>query len=250
MKPTSGLPLASTPKPITAALGTCHNECLISSVLPMSVLTLSAATQSQIDQLRFNEQGLIPAIVQDYLDGTVLMLAWMNREAIEKTLATGHTWFWSRSRRELWPKGATSGHWQYVREFAWDCDQDTLLLRVEQVGDVACHTGSRSCFFRTFSGADLEAADTLSQVEAVIHSRLRDPQPDSYTNKLLNKGANAILKKLGEETVEVVMAMKDNQPEAICAELADLWYHCLVALAYHQVDLKDVYRQLQARRRP
>lgn len=212
--------------------------------------SLATELQAQVEQLSFNEQGLIPAIVQDYLDGTVLMLAWMNREAIEKTLTTGHTWFWSRSRQQLWPKGATSGHWQYVREFAYDCDHDTLLLRVEQVGDRACHTGSRSCFFRTFSGRELEPADTLSQVEAVIQSRIRQPLPDSYTNKLLSKGDNGILKKLGEETVELVMAIKDNQPQAISAELADLWYHCLVALAYHGVELKDVYRQLQARRRP
>ncbi|GAB4218539.1 MAG: bifunctional phosphoribosyl-AMP cyclohydrolase/phosphoribosyl-ATP diphosphatase HisIE [Synechococcales cyanobacterium] len=217
----------------------------------MVLLTTDIASlQPKLDALRFNEQGLIPAIVQDYLDGTVLMLAWMNREAIEKTLTTGHTWFWSRSRHELWPKGATSGHWQYVKDMAYDCDQDTLLVVVEQVGDVACHTGSRSCFFRPFTSPTLAAADTLSQVFQVIQDRQANPKPDSYTNKLLAKGDNTILKKLGEETVEVVMAMKDNQPEAICAEVADLWYHCLVALAHHQVDLKDVYRQLQARRRP
>lgn len=205
-----------------------------------------------LDQLRFNDQGLIPAIVQDYLDGAVLMMAWMNRESIAKTLATGETWFWSRSRQELWHKGATSGHTQKVRSFAVDCDRDTLLLSVEQVGDVACHTGSRTCFFSSFPQGEAIAsatlADTLSQVFAVVRDRQVNPQPDSYTNRLLSKGDNAILKKLGEETAEVVMAVKDDDPVAIASEMADLWYHCLVALAHHNVGLNDVYRQLQKRR--
>ncbi len=206
----------------------------------------------ELDTLRFNEQGLIPAIVQDYLDGAVLMMAWMNRESIAKTLETGETWFWSRSRQALWHKGATSGHIQKVRQFTVDCDHDTLLLSVEQVGDVACHTGSRSCFFSRFPQGEAVAsatlADTLSQVFAVVRDRQLNPKPDSYTNRLLAKGDNAILKKLGEETAEVVMAVKDDDPLAIASEMADLWYHCLVALAHHTVDLNDVYRQLQKRR--
>ncbi len=212
---------------------------------------LSPEELACLDSLRYNEQGLIPAIVQDYLDGTVLMLAWMNRESLQKTLETGRTWFWSRSRQALWAKGETSGHVQWVRHICYDCDSDALLVIVEQVGDVACHTGARSCFFRPLLKSAREgppAADTLSQVFAVIKERQANPSPNSYTSSLLAKGDNAILKKLGEETAEVVMAVKDQEPTAIASEVADLWYHCLVALAHHQVDLKDVYRQLQARR--
>ncbi|MFS8804787.1 bifunctional phosphoribosyl-AMP cyclohydrolase/phosphoribosyl-ATP diphosphatase HisIE [Synechococcus sp. R55.6] len=204
-----------------------------------------------LGSLSYNEQGLIPAIVQDYLDGTVLMVAWMNRESLQKTLETGRTWFWSRSRQALWPKGETSGHVQWVKQIRYDCDGDALVILVEQVGDAACHTGARSCFFRPLPGDQrdpIPAADTLSQVFAVVKARQADPRPDSYTSSLLAKGENAILKKLGEETAEVVMAAKDQDRAALAREVADLWYHCLVALAHYQVDIKDVYRQLQARR--
>ncbi len=200
------------------------------------------------DQIHFDERGLVPAIVQDYLDGTVLMLAWMNRESLEKTLSTGQTWFWSRSRAQLWPKGSTSGHVQNLRSLRYDCDADALLVGVEQVGDIACHTGERSCFHRQGAQVVAPPADTLSQVFAVIQDRQAQPQPNSYTCKLLADGDNRILKKLGEETAEVVMACKDDDPQAIAAEMADLFYHALVALAHHRVDLRQVYRQLQQRR--
>lgn len=232
-----------------------------------STQSLDPNQQTWIETLTYTDQGLIPVIVQDHLDGAVLMLAWMNRDSLIKTLETGRTWFWSRSRQELWPKGETSGHVQWVKQIWADCDRDTLLVTVEQVGDVACHTGARSCFFepmppdltldrspegspdsdrRHTHGAG--GADTLSQVYGVIQDRQSHPQPDSYTSRLLSRGDNAILKKIGEETAEVVMAVKDQDPDAIASEMADLWYHCLVALAHHQVDIKDVYRQLQARR--
>ncbi len=207
------------------------------------------AAQFPIDQLCFNEQGLLPAIVQDYLDGTVLMLAWMNRESLRKTLETGRTWFWSRSRSELWPKGETSGHVQYVKSLRYDCDRDALLLSVEQVGEIACHTGVRSCFFGTGDEVPQQPpADTLSQVYGVITDRRDHPRPGSYTCSLFAGGDNKILKKIGEEAAEVVMACKDDDPDAIASEVADLFYHALVALAQHQVDLKAVYRKLQARR--
>ncbi|MFN4279804.1 bifunctional phosphoribosyl-AMP cyclohydrolase/phosphoribosyl-ATP diphosphatase HisIE [Thermosynechococcus sp.] len=205
-----------------------------------------------LDQIRYDERGLVPAIVQDYLDGTVLMMAWMNRESLQKTLETGRTWFWSRSRQELWPKGETSGHVQWVKSIRYDCDSDALLLSVEQVGNVACHTGERSCFHRHgANGERIESppADTLSQIYEVICQRQQMPQPASYTCRLLAAGDNEILKKLGEETAEVVMACKDNDPEAIAGEVADLFYHTLVALAYHGVSLRQVYEQLQLRRR-
>jgi phosphoribosyl-ATP pyrophosphohydrolase/phosphoribosyl-AMP cyclohydrolase len=202
-----------------------------------------------LDQIRYDERGLVPAIVQDYLDGTVLMLAWMNRDSLQKTLDTGETWFWSRSRTQLWHKGETSGHLQKVRSLRYDCDSDALLIGVEQVGDIACHTGERSCFHQIEQEVVPPPADTLSELFRVICDRRDNPVESSYTCKLLAAGDNKILKKLGEETVEVVMACKDDQAEAIAGEVADLFYHTLVALAHHQVDLKDVYRQLQERRR-
>lgn len=202
-----------------------------------------------IERIRYDEQGLVPAIIQDYLDATILMMAWMNRESLQKTLETGQTWFWSRSRATLWPKGATSGHTQNVRSLRYDCDCDALLIGVEQVGDIACHTGERSCFHLVGGVVVPPPADTLSQVFSVVCDRRDNPVADSYTRKLLEAGDNQILKKLGEETAEVVMACKDDDPEAIASEVADLFYHLLVALAHHHVDLRAVYRKLQERRR-
>ncbi len=202
-----------------------------------------------LDRIRYNEQGLVPAIAQDYLDGTVLMMAWMNRESLQKTLETGETWYWSRSRQELWHKGATSGHIQKVRSIRYDCDSDALLVTVEQIGDIACHKGERSCFHQVDSTKDAPPADTLSELFKVISDRAGNPVEGSYTCKLLAGGDNKILKKIGEEAAEVVMACKDDDAEAIALEVADLFYHTLVALAYHEVDLRDVYRKLEQRRR-
>ncbi|MCY7284298.1 MAG: bifunctional phosphoribosyl-AMP cyclohydrolase/phosphoribosyl-ATP diphosphatase HisIE, partial [Cyanobacteria bacterium CAN_BIN43] len=189
----------------------------------MSSLSFQSAVP--VDQIRYNEQGLVPAIVQDYLDGTVLMMAWMNREALAKTMETGQTWFWSRSRAEFWHKGATSGHFQQVRSLRYDCDSDALLVTVEQMGDIACHTGERSCFHQVEGSVQAPPADTLSQVFEVICDRRDHPNSDSYTCKLLAGGDNNILKKIGEESAEVVMAFKDDEAEAIAGEVADLFYH-------------------------
>lgn len=207
------------------------------------------ASAIPLDKIRYDDRGLVPAIVQDYLDGTVLMMAWMNRESLQKTLETQRTWFWSRSRQELWPKGETSGHVQHVQSIRYDCDSDALLVTVEQVGDVACHKGERSCFHQVEGQVMPPPADTLSQVYGVICDRKSNPSPDSYTNKLLAGGDNKILKKIGEEAAEVVMACKDDDPDQIAGEVADLLYHSLVAMAHHNVDIKDVYRKLQDRRR-
>ncbi|MEL6580074.1 MAG: bifunctional phosphoribosyl-AMP cyclohydrolase/phosphoribosyl-ATP diphosphatase HisIE [Cyanobacteria bacterium J06621_12] len=202
-----------------------------------------------LEQISYNEQGLVPAIAQDYLDGTVLMMAWMNRESLQKTIETGETWYWSRSRQELWHKGATSGHIQKVRSLRYDCDSDALLITIEQIGDIACHTGKRSCFHQVDDKTQTPPpADTLSEVYRVICDRLANPNEKSYTCQLIAGGDNKILKKIGEEAVEVVMACKDDQPEEIASEVADLLYHTLVAIAYHNVDIRDVYRQLQSRR--
>jgi len=202
-----------------------------------------------VDRIRYNEQGLVPAIIQDYLDGTVLMMAWMNRESLQKTLDSGETWFWSRSRSEFWHKGETSGHIQKVRSLRYDCDSDALLISVEQLGDIACHTGERSCFHQVDGEKAPPPADTLSDLFAVICDRRDNPVETSYTCKLFAGGDNKILKKIGEESAEVVMACKDDDADAIASEAADLLYHTLVALAHHRVDLRDVYRKLQERRR-
>ncbi|NJN32520.1 MAG: bifunctional phosphoribosyl-AMP cyclohydrolase/phosphoribosyl-ATP diphosphatase HisIE [Synechococcales cyanobacterium RM1_1_8] len=203
-----------------------------------------------VDQIRYNDQGLVPAIAQDYLDGTVLMLAWMNAESLQKTLATGEAHYWSRSRQELWHKGATSGHFQTVEAIRYDCDSDALLLTINQVGDIACHTGERSCFHQRGQGKITPPpGDMLSQVFAVIQERRDHPNPDSYTCKLFEGGDNKILKKIGEEAAEVVMACKDDVADEIAGEVADLMYHALVAIAHHNVDLRDVYAKLAARRR-
>ncbi|MEH2044463.1 bifunctional phosphoribosyl-AMP cyclohydrolase/phosphoribosyl-ATP diphosphatase HisIE [Nostoc sp.] len=201
-----------------------------------------------VEKIRYDERGLVPAIVQDYLDGTVLMMAWMNQESLQKTLETEETWFWSRSRQELWHKGATSGHIQKVQSIRYDCDSDALLIGVEQLGDVACHTGERSCFHQVEGKIAAPPGDTLSQLFQIICERRDNPTESSYTCKLFAGGDNKILKKIGEETAEVVMAFKDDQEDAIAGEVADLLYHTLVALAHHQVDLKSVYRKLQERR--
>ncbi|MBW4574508.1 MAG: bifunctional phosphoribosyl-AMP cyclohydrolase/phosphoribosyl-ATP diphosphatase HisIE [Aphanothece sp. CMT-3BRIN-NPC111] len=216
----------------------------------MSAAEPTALSQAiPVERIRYNEQGLVPAIIQDYLDGTVLMMAWMNRESLQKTLETRETWFWSRSRSEFWHKGETSGHIQKVRSLRYDCDSDALLITVEQVGDIACHTGERSCFHQVDGEKAPPPADTLSDLFAVICDRRDRPGEGSYTRQLFAGGDNKILKKIGEEAAEVVMACKDDDKGAIAGEVADLLYHSLVALAHHRVDLRAVYRQLQERRR-
>ncbi len=223
-------------------LGT--SACMLSAPEPNSL-----HQAIPVAEIRYDERGLVAAIVQDYLDGTVLMMAWMNRESLQKTLDTGETWFWSRSRAQLWHKGETSGHLQKVRSLRYDCDSDALLIGVEQIGDIACHTGERSCFHQVEGEKAPPPADTLSQVFEVIRDRRDNPTIESYTCKLLAEGDNKILKKIGEEAVEVVMACKDDDKDAIAGEVADLFYHTLVALAHHDVDVKAVYRKLQQRRR-
>ncbi|MDB9534479.1 bifunctional phosphoribosyl-AMP cyclohydrolase/phosphoribosyl-ATP diphosphatase HisIE [Dolichospermum planctonicum CS-1226] len=210
---------------------------------------LSLSSAIPVDKIRYDDKGLVPAIIQDYLDGTVLMMAWMNQESLQKTLDTGETWFWSRSRQEFWHKGATSGHIQKVQSIRYDCDSDALLVVVQQLGDVACHTGERSCFHQVGETVTPPPGDSLSQLFAVICDRRDEPNEISYTCKLLAGGDNKILKKIGEESAEVVMACKDDDSDAIAGEVADLFYHTLVALAYHQVDLRDVYRKLHERRK-
>jgi phosphoribosyl-ATP pyrophosphohydrolase/phosphoribosyl-AMP cyclohydrolase len=208
-----------------------------------------------IDQLRFNEVGLIPAISQDWLDGAVLMMAWMNRTALEQTLKSGEVHYWSRSRQELWHKGATSGHTQILKGIRYDCDADVLLLSIEQAGLVSCHTGARSCFFEQANQPSQAGAqalpppmDACSELFRVIEERNTTPEPNSYTNKLLEGGDNRILKKIGEESAEFVMACKDDDIDAIANEAADLLFHLQVALAHHGVNWRQVLEVLAGRR--
>ena len=204
-----------------------------------------------IDNLHFDQNGLIPAIAQDWLDGSILMMAWMNKESIIKTLESGEIHYWSRSRKELWHKGKTSGHFQKLKGIRTDCDSDTILLSIEQVDSIACHTGKRSCFFK-----DLETnedvldppSDACSELFKVIESRKSKPEEGSYTNTLLKEGDNKILKKIGEETAEFIMACKDKNPISVANEAADLLFHMQVSLAYQNVSWEDVLKVLVKRR--
>lgn len=229
--------------------GLRDNSWTVVQAKTMSAPSLDFRNAIPLDKIRFNDQGLVPAIAQDYLDGTVLMMAWMNAESLDKTLETGDVWYWSRSRQELWHKGATSGHFQKLHAVRYDCDSDALLLTIEQIGDIACHTGERSCFHQVEQQKIAPPADMLSGVYDVICDRRDNPNENSYTCKLLAGGDNKILKKIGEESAEVVMACKDDSPDEIAGEAADLFYHTLVALAHHQVPLRAVYEKLASRRR-
>ena len=207
-----------------------------------------------LEKICFDEKGLVPAVVQDVSTGTVLMLAYMSRESLAKTIETGTTWFYSRSRQELWNKGATSGHMQQVREMYYDCDGDTLLVKVEQVG-AACHEGTFSCFSRKFGDAEptqtdrpVTPEDVLPELYEVIEERRQNPVEGSYTHSLFEKGQDKILKKVGEEAAETIIASKNNSQGEVIYEMADLWYHCLVLLAWHGVDLEELLSELEKRR--
>ena len=207
-----------------------------------------------LEKICFDQKGLVPAVVQHVSTGTVLMLAYMNRESLAKTIETGTTWFYSRSRQELWNKGATSGHMQHVREMYYDCDGDTLLVKVEQVG-AACHEGTFSCFSRKFGDAEstqtdrpVTPEDVLPELYEVIEDRRQNPVEGSYTHSLFEKGQDKILKKVGEEAAETIIASKNNSQGEVIYEMADLWYHCLVLLAWHGVGLEELLSELGKRR--
>jgi phosphoribosyl-AMP cyclohydrolase / phosphoribosyl-ATP pyrophosphohydrolase len=204
------------------------------------------------DQVRFDERGLVPAVVQDALSGEVLMLAYMNHESLASTIATGETHFWSRSRNELWHKGATSGHTQKVVALSADCDGDALLVRVLQSG-AACHTGAYSCFFdRIHPEGDGDPGralgEVLGAVARVIHQRNVERPEGSYTTKLLAGGLDRVLKKVGEESGEVIIAAKNHAPTEITWEVADLLYHLLVMMELEGVSLADIAGKLGERR--
>lgn len=197
-----------------------------------------------------NADGLIPAIVQDYRTGEVLMLGYMNEESYSNTLNTGRMTYFSRSRQELWVKGETSGHFQYVKSLALDCDNDTILAKVHQIG-AACHTGNRSCFFKELTKMDYRKANPLQILMEdfdVILDRKQHPKEGSYTNYLFDKGIDKILKKCGEEATEIVIAAKNPDAEELKYEIADFLYHMMVLMAECGLDWSDITKELVNRR--
>jgi phosphoribosyl-ATP pyrophosphohydrolase/phosphoribosyl-AMP cyclohydrolase len=228
----------------------------------------------EIEDLKFDERGLLPVVVQDARTREVLTVAYVNAESLARTLSTGETWFWSRSRRELWHKGETSGNTQRVRGVVADCDADALTILVEPAGP-ACHTGARTCFYNEVAGATgLEAAfeqrgeqeseegsaagqgdadgaanlgATLARLYGVIESRRREMPEGSYTTYLFEKGLDKILKKVGEESAETIIAAKNDERAPLVSEVSDLLYHLCVLLVERGVSLSEIGAELEAR---
>lgn len=209
-----------------------------------------------LEQLNYNQEGLIPAIVQDALNDQVLMLAYMNKDSLKKTLQTGQTCFYSRSRRKLWVKGETSGNTQQVKQILVDCDYDTLLIQVEQKG-VACHTGAYSCFYRDIEGKEIPSKvkpsrskkDILEELIQVFEDRKKNPTSKSYVCQLLASPGEKMPKKIAEEAAEVLIALKDQDKSQIIYETADLWFHTLVALSYYDISYQEILDELRRRRK-
>ena len=197
-----------------------------------------------IDDLKFDERGLIPAIVQDARTREVLTLAYMNEESLVRTIETGQTWFWSRSRNELWHKGETSGNTQSVVGLHSDCDKDAIVVLVNPTGP-ACHTGARSCFD---TETDEELGGLLNSLYELIVSRERERPEGSYTTYLFNSGLDKILKKVGEESAETIIAAKNEDRARLTAEVSDLVYHLLVLLVARDISLDEIRAELASRR--
>lgn len=207
-----------------------------------------------LKQIKFDEKGLIPAVVQNRTTKEVLMTAYMNEETLKMTLETKRATFWSRSRQEVWVKGETSGNYLYVQDILADCDCDCLVIIADPAG-AACHTGHRSCFYRHINGDKLEefeqtdsSSDILNRLWAVTEDRKAHPKEGSYTNYLFTKGEDKILKKVGEEAAEVVIAGKNRSKEEISYETADLLYHLTVMLSDNGMSWEDIFRELEKRR--
>ncbi|WP_179090268.1 bifunctional phosphoribosyl-AMP cyclohydrolase/phosphoribosyl-ATP diphosphatase HisIE [Paenibacillus sp. FSL H8-0548] len=206
-------------------------------------------------KIKWDDAGLVPAVVQDAQSKEVLMMAYMNKESLQLSVKSGVTWFWSRSRGELWNKGATSGHTQRIVSMAYDCDGDTLLVKVDQKGP-ACHTGRYSCFFNSIevTGASTEAAAsssdrfaTLGQLEGIIAERYAERPEGSYTSYLFDKGVDKILKKVGEEASEVIIAAKNKDNDELRSEAGDLIFHLMVLLRERGLPLDDVIGEIDSR---
>lgn len=199
-----------------------------------------------LENVKYDENGLIPAIVQDATTGKVLMLAYMNETALEKTITTKETWFYSRSRQELWNKGATSGNKQQVVDIALDCDKDAILVTVKPLGP-ACHTGKETCFHNEAIEVSNPQRDVIHRLVQVIEERKQNPDENSYTAYLFREGIDKVLKKVGEETSEVIIGAKNNDPEEIKWEIADLVYHTLVLMNMTNVTIDDIKQVLYER---
>lgn len=199
-----------------------------------------------LDDVKFDERGLIPAIVQNAATREVLTLAYMNRESLAKTIETQQTWFWSRSREELWHKGETSGNTQKVVSLTLDCDGDAIVVLVDPAGP-ACHTGATSCF-ETGSNTT-GVGSVLHQLYELIESRERERPPNSYTTYLFDEGLDKILKKVGEESAETIIAAKNEDQGRVVSEVSDLMYHLLVLLVARGVSLEEISRELGQRRK-
>ena len=202
-----------------------------------------------MSNVKFDEKGLVPVVVQDAKTNSVLMLAYMNIESLKITLETGNMTYYSRSRQKLWRKGETSGHYQTLREMKIDCDGDTLLAIVSQEGP-ACHTGNYSCFFESLYGSGTYAGGyaVIDELFGVIEDRRDNPKEGSYTNYLLDKGIDKICKKVGEEAAEIIIAAKNAAPDEIRYESADFLYHLLVLLCERGLTPGEVFAELEKRR--
>ena len=201
------------------------------------------------DKLKFDEKGLIPAVVQDHYTKQVLTVAYMNRESLEITMKEGYTCFYSRSRQELWIKGLTSGHIQYVKSLTADCDYDTILAKVSQIG-AACHTGSRSCFFNEIvkkEYVEKNPQKVLGDVYNIILDRIEHPKEGSYTNLLIEQGLDHLLKKVGEENTEIIIAAKNEDQEHLKYEISDYIYHLMVLMAQKDLTWEEITQELSQR---
>lgn len=213
------------------------------------VNTIVFESAMSFDQFKKNSDGMIPVVVQDYKTDKVLMVAYMNEEAFNLTIKTGKMTYFSRSRNEIWVKGVTSGHFQYVKELSMDCDLDTMLAKVYQVG-VPCHTGADTCFFNTLVKKEYDESNPMrvfEDVYNVILDRKKNPKEGSYTNYLFNKGIDKILKKVGEEATEIVIAAKNPDPQEVKYEISDFLYHVMVLMAEKGVSWKEITKELSRR---
>ena len=201
---------------------------------------------TEIDQLKFDEKGLIPAVIVEAGTHRLLMVAYMNRESLKISMETGKTCFWSRSRQELWTKGETSGNYQHIVSITADCDLDTLKVVVEKDGP-ACHTGAETCFFNPVYQSEEKSDFTLDALMELIRGRKTNPQEGSYTTYLFQKGLDKILKKIGEESTELIIAAKDNDPKETIYEISDLVYHVMVMMIQQGISLEDIRRELASR---
>ena len=202
---------------------------------------------NRMEEVQFDDSGLVPVVVQDDVSGEVLMLAYANREALERTAGTGRAHFFSRSRGELWEKGATSGNFIHVSTMALDCDGDAVMYRGRPEGP-ACHTGRRSCFWRSLQGTQEPDRPIIGEIADIIADRARNPREGSYVSSLLGSGPEGVLRKIGEEATEVMLSGALNR-EKLANEVADLWFHTLIALQFCGVDYRDVLSELRRRRR-